>query len=78
MQVWLQEFAWTEGEKLVKLEARSRMAPSLASQPIFCFETMMNLLYWSCFVYDHTRVSMPHMMLHTSTESQATQCCITC
>ena len=57
-QVWLQEFAWTEGDKPVKLEARSIMAPNnpeLARQPIFCFQTMMNLLYWSCFVYDHTR-----------------------
>lgn len=27
--------------------------PALAQQPIFCFETMLNLLYWSCFVYAH-------------------------
>ena len=54
-QVWLQEFAWTEADKPVKLQARSVMVPDnpkLARQPIFCFETMMNLLYWSCFVYD--------------------------
>ncbi|KAA6424283.1 MAG: hypothetical protein FRX49_05495 [Trebouxia sp. A1-2] len=58
--VWLQEFAWTEADKPVKLEARSMMAPNdptLARQPIFCFQTMMNLLYWSCFVYDHARMS---------------------
>ncbi|KAL0042227.1 hypothetical protein WJX77_006708 [Trebouxia sp. C0004] len=54
--VWLQEFAWTEADKPVKLAARSAMVPDnpkLAKQPIFCFETMMNLLYWSCYVYDH-------------------------
>ncbi len=62
MQVWLQEFAWTEADKPIKLKARSVMAPNdptLARQPIFCFETMMNLLYWSCFVYDHERVRKP-------------------
>ncbi|DBA85888.1 TPA: hypothetical protein ACH3X1_005433 [Trebouxia sp. C0004] len=58
--VWLQEFAWTEADKPVKLEARSMMAPTdptLACQPIFCFQTMMNMLYWSCFVYDHARMN---------------------
>ena len=59
LQVWLQEFAWTEADKPVKLEARSVMVPDnpkLAQEPMFCFETMMNLLYWSCFVYDHAKV----------------------
>ncbi|KAL0050321.1 hypothetical protein WJX82_008957 [Trebouxia sp. C0006] len=54
--VWHQEFAWTEADKPVKLAARSAMVPDdpkLAKQPIFCFETMMNLLYWSCYVYGH-------------------------
>ena len=61
LQVWKQEFAWTEADKPVKLEARAVMVPDntrLARQPIFCFETMMNLLYWSCFVYDHKRVRL--------------------
>ena len=61
LQVWLQEFAWTEGDKPVKLEARSVMVPNndkLKHEPIFCFETMMNLLYWSCFVYDHKKVRL--------------------
>ena len=43
----------------MKLEARSVMVPNnakLKHEPIFCFETMMNLLYWSCFVYDHKKV----------------------
>jgi len=59
LQVWHQEFAWTEADKPVKLAARSAMVPAdpkLAKQPIFCFETMMNLLYWSCYVYGHKMV----------------------
>ena len=32
--------------------------PGMAKQPIFCFETMLNLLYWSCLVYDHDRVGI--------------------
>ena len=68
MQVWLQEFAWTEADKPVKVAARAAMVPhhrQLASEPILCFETMMNLLYWSCFVYDHSRVSAPHDLSST-------------
>lgn len=63
MQVWLQEFAWTQADKPIKLEARSKMVPdnpNLASQPMFCFETMLNLLYWSCLVYDHKKVNNLH------------------
>lgn len=59
LQVWLQEFAWTEADKPIKLAARSSMVPNnadLARQPMFCFETMMKLLYWSCFVYDQKKV----------------------
>ena len=59
LQVWLQEFAWTEADKPIKVEARSIMVPDnphLACQPVFCFETMMKLLYWSCYVYDHKKV----------------------
>ena len=59
VQVWLQEFAWTEADKPIKLAARNAMVPNndkLARQPMFCFETMLNLLYWSCFVYDHKKV----------------------
>ncbi len=28
----------------------------MSQQPIFCFETMMHMLYWSCLVYDYKRV----------------------
>lgn len=63
-QVWLQEVAWTEADKPVKLAARSNMLPKhhkMEQQPVFCYETMLKLLYWSCLVYDHNRVRpLPH------------------
>ena len=68
LQVWLQEFAWTEADKPIKLAARSSMVPNdadLARQPMFCFETMMKLLYWSCFVYDHMRVCTHFLLVAT-------------
>lgn len=58
-QVWLQEIAWTEAEKPIKLAARGAMIPNdpkMDREPVFCYETMLNLLYWSCLVYDHDRV----------------------
>ena len=45
-QVWLQEFAWTEDEKLAKLQRRNRCGPQgrqLAKEPLFCFEYAMNM-----------------------------------
>ena len=71
MQVWLQEFAWTEADKPIKLAARSSMVPNdaeLGRQPMFCFETMMKLLYWSCFVYDHMRVCTHFLLVATLRE----------
>ena len=61
LQAWFQEVAWTEAEKPIKLAARAAMLPddpSMARQPLFCFQTMLNLLYWSCLVYDHNRVGL--------------------
>ena len=59
LQIWEQEFAWAEGDKPIKLAARALTVPegsSLNQQPIFCFETMMKMWYWSCLVYDYQRV----------------------
>ena len=59
LQIWEQEFAWAEADKPVKLAARALTVPegsSLTQQPIFCFETMMKMWYWSCLVYDYQRV----------------------
>ncbi len=60
-QVWLQEFAWTEEDEDAMLEARSLALPAQYNQqPLFCFETMMHMLYWSCLAYEHKRVSLQH------------------
>ncbi len=59
VQVWLQEFAWTEQDEAIKLAARKMtLPPSEKKHPLFCFETMMHMLYWSCLVYDHKRVCL--------------------
>ncbi|DBA92558.1 TPA: hypothetical protein ACH3X1_002782 [Trebouxia sp. C0004] len=57
-RIWESEFAWTETDKPVKLAARALTVPkgsSLNQQPMFCFETMMAMWYWSCLVYDYQR-----------------------
>lgn len=59
LQVWQQQFAWTEAGEEVKLAARAITLPEsdkLAQEPLLCFETMLHLLYWSCLVYDYKRV----------------------
>jgi len=57
--VWLQEFAWTEQGEDMMLAARSlALPPQYNQQPLFCFETMMHMLYWSCLAYEHKRVSL--------------------
>ncbi|DBB01839.1 TPA: hypothetical protein ACH3X1_000447 [Trebouxia sp. C0004] len=56
LQVWLQEFAWTEEDENAMLAARSlALPPQYRQQPLFCFETMMHMLYWSCLAYEHKR-----------------------
>lgn len=60
--MWLQEFAWTEEEKAERLSIRSSsgvcpdMNAGLSKEPMFCFETAMNMLYWSALVYDYEEV----------------------
>lgn len=59
MQIWEQEFAWTEADKPIKLAARALTVPSSSSlhtQPMFCFFTMVKMWYWSGLVYDYQRV----------------------
>lgn len=61
MQIWEQEFAWTEADKPIKLAARALTVPpssSLNVQPMFCFMTMLKMWYWSGLVYDHQRVRL--------------------
>ena len=68
VQVWLQEFAWTEEDKEEDMKSRSastgklsaKDASSLQKQPMFCMETAVNMFYWSVLVYDHEEVRHPH------------------
>lgn len=69
LQMWQQQFAWTESGKEAKLVARASALPStdkLAQQPLFCVETMMHLLYFSCLVYDYKRVRHSHIVAAVS------------
>jgi hypothetical protein len=56
-QVWLQQWAWTEGQKPERLAERAEKirdpvsAAFLAQEPMFCFETALKALYWSTLVY---------------------------
>ena len=66
VQVWLQEFAWTEAEKEERLHVRcssnaccsAEDRSNLSNEPMFCMETAMNMLYWSALVYDYEEVRM--------------------
>lgn len=59
LQVWLQEFAWTEDDLPNKKEERSSSLPSgsdveqLNREPMWCFETAIKLMYWSFLCYDY-------------------------
>ena len=68
--MWLQEFAWGEADKPNQVAARNRqehvrgeaedsekLQAELTAQPMFCFETAMNMLYWSALVHDCDEVS---------------------
>lgn len=67
VQVWLQEFCWTEEEKQRKMDRRNRtmaedQRAEIEKEPMFCMETMLNCLYWSLLIYDFDEVSLllPH------------------
>ena len=60
MQVWLQDFAWTEEEAPERLSQRKLRGQGmhdvqrLAAEPIFCIETALKLHHWSSLAYTHT------------------------
>jgi hypothetical protein len=57
MTVWLQEFAWSERELPGRREERRSglCGPAencpMDTEPMFCFETSLKMLYWSMLVY---------------------------
>ncbi|KAL0044911.1 hypothetical protein WJX82_001842 [Trebouxia sp. C0006] len=63
MQVWLQQFAWTEQSHEAKIRKRNAMPEDeclIEAEPMFCFETAVKLLYWSGFVYeDNEELEVP-------------------
>jgi Lipase (class 3) len=59
LQVWLQEFAWTEDDIPRKRSDRISSLPDdsfegfcMDCEPLFCFETAVKLMYWSFLAYD--------------------------
>ena len=65
VQVWLQQFAWTEQSHKARIKKRNALPDDetmLEGEPMFCFETAVKLLYWSGFVYDYDEVCV--LILH--------------
>jgi hypothetical protein len=65
VQVWLQEFAWTEAEKLRRLKERSSnlrvtsiVREAVDKEPMFCFETAIKLYYFSHIIYFYDKVNV--------------------
>lgn len=61
--MWLQEFAWTEAEKLRRLKDRSSnlrltsiVREEVDREPMFCFETAIKLYYFSHIIYFYDKV----------------------
>ena len=61
MQAWLQEWAWTEAGKQKDLAKRNKgdgssdmCTAALEREPMFCFESAINMLYWTALIYDYT------------------------
>ncbi|KAI3433461.1 hypothetical protein D9Q98_003274 [Chlorella vulgaris] len=83
MQVWLQEFAWTEGEEEERKKAErssslppeSRSSAAIDKEPMFCFETALKALYWSFLVYDHEEVPGSPYSVHDALELWGLQHC---
>ena len=53
MQIWKQEWAWSE-QRMAKALAQRDARPGgqlIADEPMFCFETCARCLLWSQLVY---------------------------
>lgn len=61
LQVWLQDFAWTEEEVPQRVSQRKLRGQGehdvqqLAAEPMFCMETALKLHHWSSLAYTHTQ-----------------------
>ncbi|CAL5228579.1 g11737 [Coccomyxa viridis] len=69
LQEWLQEFAWTEEERDVKFRRRAadgEVGELLSKEPMFCFETAMNMLYWTALAYDYAERDPSELSLETA------------
>ena len=70
MQVWKQEWAWSEAEVPHKLALRNSRPGGhlIASEPMFCVETCARCLLWSELVYkpDAPQVSCRSLLDHLS------------
>ncbi len=51
LQVFLQDFAWTEQDLEPRMELRG-----LPHEPMFCFETCLKMMYWTRLAYHHQTV----------------------
>lgn len=67
--MWLQEFAWTEAEKLRRLKERSSnlrltsiVREEVDREPMFCFETAIKLYYFSHIIYFYDKVRTEAML----------------
>ncbi|GMH46106.1 hypothetical protein BSKO_14070 [Bryopsis sp. KO-2023] len=67
LNLWLQEFSWTERELCSKKKKRGNGMCEY-STPMFCFETAMKAYYWSEFVYDYREVEKSPFNLETAME----------
>lgn len=71
LEVWLQEFAWTESDAsnkraervstIPKTEAGLELLQRSVDEPLWCFETTIRASYWSMLVYEYadTAVDAP-------------------
>lgn len=74
MQVWLQEYAWTEATQEQQIASRNARAnteqeeAALSKQPLFCFETALKL-HGGCRPVAPTPLDAPSADVHICVQS---------
>ena len=56
MQTWLQVFAWAEADRESCLQQRSKHISTPKREPLFCFQTAVNMWYFSAMIYRYKQV----------------------